>query len=125
MHRTPISEVNQQNFEAEVLRAALPVLVAFVASWSRPCHVITAVLSEVADACAGQVKVVKVNADDHPELSLWYGVESIPTLLAFAGGRVRAQLVGTASKEAILARLQAVMESNKDDAIRPTNDTTT
>lgn len=106
-NQSPISEVGQQSFEAEVLRSPLPVLVAFGASWSRPCNIIKAVLDEVAASCAGRVKVVRVNADDNPDLSLWYEIESIPTLVCFVGGAVRARVVGTASKEAILAKLQS------------------
>jgi thioredoxin 1 len=52
------------------------------------------------------VKIVKVNADDNPDLSLWYEVQSIPTLLYFVDGSIRAKVVGTASKEAILAKLE-------------------
>jgi thioredoxin 1 len=105
--KAPIGKVGQGNFESEVLRSPQPVLVAFGASWSRPCHIIESVLDEVAATCAGSVKVVKVNADDNPDLSLWYEIESVPTLLCFVGGEVRARVVGTASKEAILAKLQS------------------
>lgn len=105
----PINWVGQKNFESEVLRSPRPVLVAFGASWSRPCHVIESVLDEVAATCTDRVKLVKVNADDNPDLSLWYEIESIPTLLCFVGGEVRARVVGTASKEAILAKLQSAL----------------
>ena len=83
-------------------------MVAFWAPWSRPCHILDSVLDEVATACAGRVKVAKVNADDNPYLSMWYEIQSIPTLLFFMEGDVRAKIVGTASKEAILAELQVV-----------------
>jgi thioredoxin 1 len=63
------------------------------------------VLAEVEATCAGNVKILKVNADDNPHLSLWYGVDSIPTLLCFVAGILRERLVGTASKEAILSLL--------------------
>lgn len=114
--QTPIPMVGQQDFEAEVLRSPLPVLVAFGASWSRPCHIIEAVLDEVAGPCAGRVKVVKVNADDNPDLSLWYDIQSIPTLLYFVAGEVRARVVGTASKEAILAKLQSAFRGDEAHA---------
>ena len=105
---TQIVEVGQQAFEAEVLKAQRPVLVEFSAAWSRPCHVLDTVLDEVANACANKAKVVRVNADDNPDLSLWFGIQSIPTLLYFRDGKVQARIVGTASKAAILAKLQAV-----------------
>ncbi len=99
----PIAEAGEADFEAVVLRASEPVLVAFLAGWSRPCQVLAEVLASVANT--GRIKVVRVNADDNPELGMWYGIQSIPTLLFFAGGQVRATIVGTASAEAILARL--------------------
>lgn len=108
-NQSPVPEIGQPDFENEVLRSSLPVLVAFGALWSRPCYVCAAVLDEVAVACTGTAKVVKVNADDNPDLSLWYEIESIPTLLWFVGGEVRARIVGTASKEAILAKLQSAL----------------
>ena len=110
--KAPIVEVGEANFESEVLKAKQPVLVAFWAPWSRPCRVLDSVLIQVAAACAGSVKVVKANADDHPDLSLWYEVQSIPTLLLFVDGSLRAKVVGTASKEAILAKLQSISQSN-------------
>lgn len=106
--KRPGIEVGQANFDTEVLKSKQPVLVAFWAPWSHPCLVLDSVLGEVAAKCAGSVKVVKVNADDNPELSLWYGVQSIPTLLYFMAGNLRAKIVGTASEEAIISKLQAV-----------------
>jgi thioredoxin len=100
-----ITEVDEASFEAEVLKSKLPVLVAFSAPWSRPCQILGAELEEIAATCAGRVKVVKVNADDAPDLGLWYEIQSIPTLLLFVDGAPGARIVGTASKKAILARL--------------------
>lgn len=97
--------VSQVDFASAVLQSSKPVLVVFFATWSRPCQVMEATLNEVATACDGQAEFVKINADDHPDLSLCYDIQSIPTLLFFAGGRVQNRIVGTASKEAILAKL--------------------
>ena len=94
--------VGEANFESQVLQSKSAVLVAFWAPWSKPCHVIDPVLVEVAQTCAGKIEVVKVNADDNPNLSLWFGVQHIPTLLYFEAGSLRGHLVGTASKDAIL-----------------------
>jgi thioredoxin 1 len=102
---TPIIEIGEANFDSEVSKSSKPVLAVFWAPWSRPCQIIDAVLADVEATCAGSVKILKVNADDHPGLSLWYDVQSIPTLLYFVGGRVQARVVGTVSKEAILAKL--------------------
>src|SRR5258705_10672142 len=108
--KKPIIEIGEANFESEVLRWKQPVLVAFSAAWSRPCQILDSVLEEVATACAGRVKVVKLNADNHPELSFVWKIQSIPTLLYFIDGNLRARIVGTASKEAILSKLQSVTD---------------
>ena len=96
----------QKPFKAEVLESTQPVLVEFWAPWSRPCQVFDSVLQELASACAGKVKVAKVNADDSLDLSLWYEIQSVPTLLYFVQGKPCVRIVGTATKEAILAKLQ-------------------
>src|SRR3974377_1653992 len=88
------------NFKAEVLESRQPVLVDFWAPWSRPCQVLDSVLQELATACVGKVKVVKVNADDSLDLSLWYDIQSVPTLLCFVEGNPCLRILGTASKEA-------------------------
>ncbi|MDB6015964.1 MAG: thioredoxin [Pedosphaera sp.] len=106
-----IAEINEMDFELEVLQSKLPAMVAFLAPWSRCCHVISPVLDEVATACVGNVKVVKVNVDDNPDLGMWYGIQFIPTLLCFVDGEVRAKIPGTASKETILTKLKVVAEA--------------
>ena len=95
------------SFEAEVLKSKQPVLVVFGAPWSRPCQVLDPVLQELARDWAGKVKVVSVNADDSLDLSLCYDIQSIPTLLCFVAGKLRLQIVGTATKDAILTKLKA------------------
>ncbi len=117
--KSPPGEVGAANFESEVLKSQQPVLVAFRAPWSRPCHIIDSALDEVATACAGSVKVVKVNADDHPDLSMWYEIQSIPTLLYFVGGVLQARVVGTASKEAILAKMRTVFPRGAATSMTP------
>jgi len=106
----PIIEIGEGNFESEVLRWKQPVLVVFSAAWSRPCGVLDCVLEEVAAACNGRVKVARINADNNPDLSLFWRIQSIPTLLYFVDGNLRARIVGTASKEAILSKLRSVTE---------------
>jgi thioredoxin 1 len=104
-----IPEIKEPDFEAEVLKSGQPVLVNFWAAWSEPCRILGGVLAEVADECDGRVKVLKVNVDDNPDLGMWYGIQSIPTLLCFVNGEVKTTIVGTASKEAILARLKPLV----------------
>src|SRR5882672_2483390 len=107
-HNGPIIEIGEANFESEVLRWKQPVLVAFSADWSRPCQILDLVLEEVAAGCAGRVKVARINADNNPDLSLVWKIQSVPTLLYFVDGNLRAKIVGTASKEAILSKLRSV-----------------
>jgi thioredoxin 1 len=96
---------DEANFAAEVVESPQPVLVAFSAEWSRPCLILEPVLDEIASSCSEKLKVVRVNADANPYLSLCYDVQSVPTLLYFVGGGVRCRIVGTATKEAILSKL--------------------
>jgi thioredoxin 1 len=106
----PLPVIPAADFKAEVLESRQPVLVEFWAPWSRPCQVLDSVLHELAIICAGKVKVAKVNADDSLDLSLWYDIQSVPTLLYFVGGNPCLRIVGTASKEAILAKLKPLPE---------------
>ncbi|HUJ11217.1 MAG TPA: thioredoxin domain-containing protein [Verrucomicrobiae bacterium] len=95
------------NFDLEVLKSKQPVLVAFLTTWSRPCAILAPALDEIASERAGKLKVGRVDADASLDLSLWYDVQSIPTLLYFVDGNVRARVVGTATKEAILSKLES------------------
>ena len=112
----PILEINEPDFEVEVLKSKQPVLVNFWADWSQPCRRLKPVLEEVAAACNGIAKVVKVNADDNPQLGMSYWIQSIPTLLCFVNGDVRARIVGTTSKEAILGLLNRHCETRSGEA---------
>jgi thioredoxin-like negative regulator of GroEL len=96
----------ETQFEAEVLNSKQPVLVAFETPWSRPCQVQYPILEELARDWAGMIKTVRVNADDALDLSLCYDIQSIPTLLYFVEGKLRFRIVGTATKDAILAKLK-------------------
>ncbi len=104
----PAIEINESNFDAEVLKSTRPVLVDFWAEWCGPCKMLAPVLDEIAVEQAGSVKVAKINVDDNPALAARFGVRSIPTLLYFANGEVRHQTVGVAGKKAILAKLEGL-----------------
>jgi thioredoxin 1 len=97
----------ETQFEMEVLKSKQPVLAVFETPWSRPCQVLGPVVQELASDWAGTVKVVRVNADDSLTLSLCYDIQSIPTLLFFAAGTLLLKVVGTATKDAIVAKLKA------------------
>ena len=99
-------EVNEANFESEVIQSNQPVLVDFWAEWCRPCKMLSPVVDEIALEQAGRVKVAKVNVDSNPELAARFAIQSIPTLLYFVGGEVRDRTVGVQSKRAIAAKLE-------------------
>ena len=80
--------LTKENFEQEVLRADLPVLVDFWASWCGPCRMLAPVIAEIAEEYAGKVKVGKVNVDEQPNLANRYGIASIPTVMLFKNGEV-------------------------------------
>jgi len=101
-------EINEANFEAEVLKSAQPVLVDFWAEWCGPCKMLGPVLDEIATEQAGRAKVAKVNVDNNPSLAARFGVQAIPTLLYFAGGEVRDKSVGVQGKKAIASKLEAL-----------------
>ena len=99
-------EINETSFESQVLQAREPVLVDFWAPWCGPCRMLAPLLDQIAREQAGKVKIVKVNVDENPALAGRFGVQSIPTLLYFAGGELRDQSVGLVGKKTIEDRLE-------------------
>ena len=93
--------LTKENFEEEVLRGDLPVLVDFWATWCGPCRMLAPVIEEIANEYEGKVKVGKVNVDDERELALQFGVNSIPTVMVFQNGEIKATSVGYRPKEEI------------------------
>lgn len=104
-------ELNETNFEAEVLKSNQVVLVDFWAPWCGPCKMLAPVLEEIALEQAGRVKIAKVDLDESPTLAQRFNVQSIPTLLYFKGGEVRHQTVGLVSKKIILSALDRLADA--------------
>ena len=91
-------QVNDSNFDQEVLQSSQPVLVDFWAEWCGPCRALGPSLDALAQEKGDSLKVVKVNIDESPNAPSKYGVRSIPTLLIFKNGEVVAQTVGSMAK---------------------------
>lgn len=89
------------DFEKDVLQSDLPVLVDFTAAWCGPCKAISPIIDELAQEYDGRAKVIKVDVDEHGDLSVKHGIMSIPALVLFKGGQEVDRLVGAASKQAI------------------------
>lgn len=104
----PTIEINEANFEAEVLKSSQPVVVDFWAEWCGPCKMLGPVLDEIATEQNGRAKVAKINIDQNSGLAERFGIRSIPTLLYFVGGEVRKQTVGVVSKKTIVSTLESV-----------------
>ncbi len=96
-----VIEISEDNFESEVLKSELPVLVDFWAPWCGPCRMMGPIVDEIADENL-ELKVCKINVDEAPELAIKYDVESIPTLIYFKNGQVRATMIGLRTKQDIM-----------------------
>lgn len=96
--------ITKENFEAEVLKSAQPVLLDFWAAWCGPCRMLSPVVDEVAEERT-DVKVGKVNVDEQPELAAEFGVMSIPTLLLLENSKLVRQAVGARPKSGVLELL--------------------
>jgi thioredoxin 1 len=86
------------NFQAEVIKSDLPVLVDFWAPWCGPCLMIAPVVEELAEAYKGKLKVVKMNVDENGQTPQAYGIMAIPTMILFKGGELKEKLVGALPK---------------------------
>ncbi len=99
-------DVTDDTFDADVLKADVPVLVDFWADWCAPCKMIAPIVEDLAEEYDGRVKFAKLDVDSNPKTAMSYGVRGIPTLLIFKGGTPVNQVVGAVPKSVLKGKLE-------------------
>ena len=100
-----VKYVNESDFQTEVLNADKPVLVDFTATWCQPCKMIDPIVKQLAQEWDGKVKVVKLDADENPDVLMQYGVLGIPTIMLFKAGEVKERVTGYQPKDKLVAKV--------------------
>lgn len=98
-------EITDANFDQEVLKSDKPVLIDFWAVWCGPCRMVGPVVEEIASEYNGKLKVGKLDVDNNPEVSMKFGIRSIPTLMVFKGGKVVEQIIGAVPKRNLVDKV--------------------
>ncbi|MBP9015263.1 MAG: thioredoxin [Candidatus Atribacteria bacterium] len=104
-------ELSKDNFKEEVLDSEIPVLVDFWATWCMPCRMMAPIVEDIANSWQGKIKVGKLNTDEVPEIAAKYGIQAIPTLLIFKGGKEVGRIVGYVPKKVVEEKLQSIINS--------------
>ena len=97
-----VLEINDLNFESEVLKSPVPFLLDFSAVWCGPCKVLAPIVEKLADEYQGKVKVGKLDIDDSPAVASKFGIRGVPTVLVFKAGKESGRHVGVTNKETLL-----------------------
>jgi thioredoxin len=115
----PLAAVSEQEFEQQVLRSELPVLVDLYADWCQPCKQLEPILEQIAGELSGKLKVVRVDVERSPMLARAFRVQSIPMLVLIHGGRPVDQIVGLVDKKTILSMVQPVLPVSAQEVAPP------
>ncbi|MDH4223444.1 MAG: thioredoxin [candidate division Zixibacteria bacterium] len=102
-------ELNDDNFDLEVLKSELPVMVDFWATWCGPCKMISSIINELATEYSGKLKVGKLNVESNGKIPIRYGIMSIPSLFFFKQGQVVEQILGAVPKKSIVEKLEKIL----------------
>ena len=97
-----VAHVTTKTWDSEVLKSDLPVFVDFWAEWCGPCRMVGPAVEQIGKLMTGKVKVAKVNVDENQEIAMKYGIQSIPSLILFNGGKEVSRTIGAMPKEAYI-----------------------
>ena len=100
-----VLEINDLNFDSEVLKSQDPFLLDFSAVWCQPCKILSPIVERLADEYKGKVKVGKLDIDDSPAVATKFGIRGVPTVVVFKGGKEAARHVGVTNKETLVKLL--------------------
>ena len=107
-----ISHVTTKSWDSEVLRSDIPVFVDFWAEWCGPCRMVGPAVEQIGRMMTGKIKVAKLNVDENQEIAMKYGIQSIPALVLFKGGKEVARTIGAAPKETYLKFIENSLSSS-------------
>ena len=109
MSEITLTEINEGNFQEEVLDSSLPVLIDLWAPWCMPCRMIAPAVEKIANDNSDKLKVCKLNVDNNQNIAVRYGIQGIPTLLIFKDGKVVDRIVGAVPPQAIQSKLDNIL----------------
>ena len=106
-----VLKITDDNFDSEVLKSSLPILVDFWAPWCGPCRAVAPILDELAPAYVGKLKIGKLNVDENQDAPTKFGVMNIPTMILFKGGKESERIVGGLSKNDLQGKINKALGS--------------
>jgi thioredoxin 1 len=106
-----LPSLKSSDFEQEVLKSQVPVVVDFYADWCGPCRLVSPIVEQLSTEYDGRVKFAKLNTDDNPEVAMKYGIMSIPTIMIFKNGQVASTVIGAGPASMYKQKIDAVLKN--------------